>query len=127
MKNKMHVLLTLMTLFPLTVGAWENNSKNQDYQYFEQGKIPKAVVTTYETAFGGGSKGKLFYAVIALLPYSMLVLFQNNIFIANSLLALFLFLYASYIPDVGWPIFLILISFGVMSTLWRIWTPYYSD
>jgi len=111
----------------LAAAAWDNSTMNPDYRLLTEGKFFTAVMTTYTEAFGGGVKGQIFYLLLPAIPYIMLWMSSKNIFIPNALLLVFVFLYGVYIPSVGWPIIVLLIAFGVVSTLVRIFSPVVPD
>jgi hypothetical protein len=129
MKRK-HIILgagLLLVLLSSCVDAWENSSINEDFRRFREGDVFKAVAWTYTNAFGGGTKGQIFYVLVMAIPYTMLLLAQKNIFTPNALMVLFLWLYRTYVPAVAWQTIVIMLAFAAMATIWKAFTVYYSD
>jgi hypothetical protein len=116
-------------LYCLCIGvqAWDNSTENPDYNLLVHGNYFQAVMKTYTEAFGGGTKGQIFYLILPALPYLMLWMATKDIFIPNTLLMFFAWIYRAYVPAVGWPIIVLLIGFSVVATLVRIFSPMQPD
>lgn len=125
--KKSYMVILLVLYYATLAAAWTNSTMNKNYWEFTNGKLISSVITTYIEAFGGGSQGQIFYLIFALLPYSMLMLFQDNIIVPNMLLMIFIYLYNSALPDPANYISIILFACGTLATVWKSYSTYNSS
>jgi len=124
---KVVVVLGLVLLMLPMAAAWDNSSMNADYYQLTHGNPLTAWLVTFEHAFGGGVKGQIFYLLLALLPFTLVWIGTQDLFPASMILGLQAWLYRKYLPQVGWPVIVLLIAFGVFAMLIRVFSPKHTD
>lgn len=119
-------VLTYLTLL-LVVGAYDNSTSTEEYRLLTNGKILHAPIVAHENAMGQIGGRWIFWAVFPFIPYTMLWLSHRNLFTANAMLMMFAVVYHYLIPSVAAPAIALLVIFSTTSTLFKVFTPYFSN
>lgn len=117
---KKHVLIAMV----LAMNCIAFTNPTDAYTDLINGRPFEAVYTTFEQAFGGGTRGQFFYFLTIMLPYSMLLIALKDSLVPNTLLLFFLTMYWQLMPAVAWQTIIIMLALGIMGNLWRVFSSY---